>query len=89
MVQLHKQLNGFGHSNICFYIPNTACNMSSVWLKSPKIISRLKTDHMSGATSLVEFNFVFCEGISQLYCWLVRTYPAAVPLAQEDGLVQM
>ena len=27
------------YSNICFYIPNIACNMISVWLKSPRIIS--------------------------------------------------
>jgi len=34
--QQHEQLNGFVCSNICFYIPNTACNMSIVWLKSLK-----------------------------------------------------
>ena len=32
--QSHEQLKGFVYSNICFYIPNTARNTSSVWLSS-------------------------------------------------------
>ena len=33
------QSHGFVYSNICFYIPNSACNTSRVWLKLPNVIS--------------------------------------------------
>ena len=41
--QSHQQLNGFVYSNICLYIPDIACNTSSVW---PKVIIWPEVDHI-------------------------------------------
>ena len=41
------------YSNICFYIPNVACNKSSVWLKSHKI-----TSHDRKPTIFLVGNFI-------------------------------
>ena len=49
----HAQLNNFVKSNICFYIPNVACNTSSGGLKSPKIMS-----HDPRSTTLLVSDFI-------------------------------
>jgi len=56
--QLHEQLNGWVYSNICVYITNIAYDTSSVWLKSLKIITWLKANHINWwAISLAELKF--------------------------------
>ena len=54
----HKQLNGFVYFNICFYIPNIACNMSSVCLKSPKLYHMTRAQpHSFWVILLAELTF--------------------------------
>ena len=65
--QLHGQL----------YIPNIACNMSSEWLKSLKIISHDQTrwpNTLLVGDELVSLNSEFCKATPGTQGWLKSTF---------------